>query len=150
MDGVAEESLNRQSIVSLLRFIAIRAFPKFENWQDDRQDKVIKAFAKYADVPVINGNHHPSMPRTGTAKLAIYQHLGKPQKKKVYADLTYHPKPLNTAVANSSLLIASKFGIVTLLALTSNIFSTTDTSIWPSKMRKRMAVVSVTHDIDHL
>ena len=24
---------------------------------------------------------------------------------------TYHPKPLNTAVANSSLLIASKFGM---------------------------------------
>ena len=45
----------------------------------------------------------------------IQNNLGV-QKKKYVLTWTYHPKPLNTAVANSSLLIASKFGMdVTLL-----------------------------------
>ena len=34
--------------------IAVRAFPKFIDWQEDRQDKVLAAFTKYATVPVIN------------------------------------------------------------------------------------------------
>ena len=41
------------------------------------------------------------------------------QDKKYLLTWTYHPKPLNTAVANSSVLIASKFGMdVTLLCPT--------------------------------
>ena len=47
---------------------------------------------------------------------AIQEKIGKPQNKKYLLTWTYHPKPLNTAVANSSILIASKFGMdVTLL-----------------------------------
>lgn len=46
----------------------------------------------------------------------IQERLGAPQNKKYLLTWTYHPKPLNTAVANSSILIASKFGMdITLL-----------------------------------
>jgi len=118
MDSVAEEHVIEAAQV-LSRYcdlICIRAFPKFQNWQDDRQDKVIKAFAKYSTVPVINMETitHPCQELAHMQ--AIQEKMGKPQNKKYLLTWTYHPKPLNTAVANSSILIASKFGMdVTLL-----------------------------------
>jgi len=118
MDGIAEEHVAEAAQV-LSRYcdlICIRAFPKFEDWQEDRQDKMIKAFAKYSTVPVINMETitHPCQELAHMQ--AIQEKIGKPQNKKYLLTWTYHPKPLNTAVANSSLLIASKFGMdVTLL-----------------------------------
>ncbi|MEO1137436.1 MAG: acetylornithine carbamoyltransferase, partial [Pseudomonadota bacterium] len=56
MDGEAEEHVKEAAKV-LSRYcdmIGIRAFPKFVDWQEDRNDKILNAFAKYADVPVIN------------------------------------------------------------------------------------------------
>ena len=49
MDDIAEEHVSEAAKV-LSRYcdlICIRAFPKFQDWQDDRQDKVINAFAKF-------------------------------------------------------------------------------------------------------
>jgi N-acetylornithine carbamoyltransferase len=43
--------------------------------------------------------------------LTLQEHYGDLQGKNYLLTWTYHPKPLNTAVANSSLLIASKFGM---------------------------------------
>ncbi|TQV71472.1 N-acetylornithine carbamoyltransferase [Aliikangiella marina] len=118
MTGDAEEHVIEAAKV-LSRYcdlICIRAFPKFEDWQIDRQDKVIKAFAEYASVPVVNMETitHPCQELAHMQ--AIQEKLGSAKKKKYLLTWTYHPKPLNTAVANSSLLIASKFGMdVTLL-----------------------------------
>lgn len=48
--------------------------------------------------------------------LTLQEKLGPVKNKKYVLSWTWHPKPLNTAVANSSLLIASKFGAdITLL-----------------------------------
>ncbi len=121
MDGVTEEHIIEvaQVLSRYCDMICIRAFPKFENWQDDRQDKVIKAFAKYATVPVINMETitHPCQELAHMQ--AIQELIGKPKNKKYLLTWTYHPKPLNTAVANSSLLISTKFGMdVTLLCPT--------------------------------
>lgn len=41
----------------------------------------------------------------------IEQHCGAPDGRNFLLTWTWHPKPLNTAVANSALLIASKFGM---------------------------------------
>ena len=121
MDGVTEEHIIEvaQVLSRYCDMIAVRAFPKFENWQDDRQDKVIKAFAKYASVPVINMETitHPCQELAHMQ--AIQSLIGQPKNKKYLLTWTYHPKPLNTAVANSSLLISTKFGMdVTLLCPT--------------------------------
>ena len=43
--------------------------------------------------------------------LTLQEHYGDLKGKDYLLTWTYHPKPLNTAVANSSLLIASKFGM---------------------------------------
>jgi N-acetylornithine carbamoyltransferase len=96
--------------------IGLRAFPPFVDWHTDRQDRVIRALAEHASVPVINMETivHPcqelALMRT------LQDHLGRPDGRKFVLTWTWHPRPLNTAVANSALLIASKFGLdVTLL-----------------------------------
>ncbi|MCW8997193.1 MAG: N-acetylornithine carbamoyltransferase, partial [Kangiellaceae bacterium] len=128
MDQQAEEhAIEAAKVLSrYCDLICIRAFPKFENWNEDRQDKVIKTFAKYASVPVINMETitHPCQElahmQAIQEKLAT-QGKGGTKNKKYLLTWTYHPKPLNTAVANSSLLISSKFGMdVTLLCPNEN------------------------------
>jgi len=118
MDGAAEEHIQEVAAVlsSYVDAIAIRAFPQFHDWQEDRQDLVIQSFAQYASVPVINMETivHPCQELA--LMMTIKNHFPKPQKKKFVLTWTYHPKPLNTAVANSALSISSKFGMdVTLL-----------------------------------
>src|ERR1700754_1404316 len=121
MDGDTEEHIAEVARV-LSRYvdiIAVRAFPKFVDWQVDRQDKVLESFAKFATVPVINLETitHPCQELAHA--LALQEHLGDLQNKKYVLTWTYHPKPLNTAVANSALLIATKMGMdVTLLCPT--------------------------------
>lgn len=118
MDGEAEEHVHEVARV-LSRYvdlIGVRAFPKFQRWEDDRQDKVIQGFARYATVPVINLETITHPCQELALGLAMKERLGNLQGRKFVLTWTYHPKPLNTAVANSALLIASKLGMdVTLL-----------------------------------
>ncbi len=126
MDGEAEEHAKEAAKV-LSRYcdlIGVRAFPKFADWNEDRQDKVLNAFARYADVPVINMETitHPCQELAHIMavedQLALEARPGTDGKKFVLT-WTYHPKPLNTAVANSALMIAAKYGMdVTLLCPT--------------------------------
>ena len=118
MDGDAEEHIAEVAGV-LSRYcdlIALRAFPLFQDWSGDREDAVIKSLARHASVPVINMETivHPCQELA--LMLTLKEKLGEVQKKKFVLTWTFHPRPLNTAVANSALLIASKFGMdVTLL-----------------------------------
>jgi N-acetylornithine carbamoyltransferase len=118
MEGEPEEHVHEVARV-LSRYvdlIGVRAFPKFQRWEDDRQDKVIAGFAKYATVPVINLETITHPCQELALALAMKERLGTLAKKKFVLTWTYHPKPLNTAVANSAVLIASKLGMdVTLL-----------------------------------
>jgi N-acetylornithine carbamoyltransferase len=100
--------------------IGVRAFPKFVDWSVDREDRVIKAFAKHATVPVINMETitHPCQELAHA--MALRERFGPDLRGRKYVlTWTYHPKPLNTAVANSALLIATRLGMdVTLLCPT--------------------------------
>ncbi len=118
MDGKAEEHVAEVARVlsSYCDIIAVRAFPAFEDWSVDRQDNTLDAFARYATVPVINMETivHPCQELA--LMLTLQEKLGTVTNRKFLLTWTYHPRPLNTAVANSALLIASKFGMnVTLL-----------------------------------
>jgi len=125
MDGDAEEHA-REAAKVLSRYcdmIGIRAFPKFVDWQEDRKDKILDAFATHADVPVINMETitHPCQEMAHI--MALQERLGPLEGKKFVLTWTYHPKPLNTAVANSALMIAAKFGMQpTLLCPTPDYF----------------------------
>ena len=123
MDGDAEEHIAEVARV-LSRYvdlIGVRAFPKFQDWSVDREDRVIKAFARYASVPVINMETitHPMQELAHIQ--ALQQHFGTRdlRGRKYVLTWTYHPKPLNTAVAHSAMLIATRMGMdVTVLCPT--------------------------------
>lgn len=118
MEGGAEEHIIEVAGV-LSRYadmIGIRAFPAMKNWQEDRQDFTIKELARHASVPVVNMETilHPCQEMA--LALTIKEHLGGLKGKKFLLTWVPHPRALNTAVANSALLIATRFGAdVTLL-----------------------------------
>jgi N-acetylornithine carbamoyltransferase len=125
MDGEAEEHVAEAARV-LSRFcdlVCVRAFPKFQRWEEDREDLVIRQFARYSTVPVINMETITHPCQELALMLTLKEKLGtaspRSTKPKFLLTWTYHPKPLNTAVANSALVIAAKFGFdVTLLCPT--------------------------------
>ena len=120
MDGEAEEHVAEVARVlgRYVDLVGVRAFPKFVDWSVDREDRVLKAFAKHSPVPVINLETitHPCQELAHA--MALREHFGTPdlRGKKYVLTWTYHPKPLNTAVANSAVTIATRLGMdVTLL-----------------------------------
>ena len=124
MDGEAEEHIAEVARV-LSRYvdlIGVRAFPKFSRLGGrPRGPACCSGFAKYATVPVINMETitHPCQELAHV--LALQEHFGTHdlRGKKYVLTWTYHPKPLNTAVANSALTIATRMGMdVTLLCPT--------------------------------
>jgi N-acetylornithine carbamoyltransferase len=118
MDGEPEEHVREvaQVLSRYVDAIAVRAFPKFQRWEDDREDRVIQSFAKYATVPVINMETITHPCQELALAMTLQERLGGTDGKKLLLTWTYHPKPLNTAVANSALIIAAKLGMdVTLL-----------------------------------
>ncbi len=120
MGGDAEEHV-REAARVLSRYcdlIAVRAFPRFVDWSVDRRDLVIRGFAEHATVPVINMETitHPCQELAHV--MTLQERFGVPdlRGKKYVLTWTYHPKPLNTAVANSAAMIATRYGMdVTLL-----------------------------------
>ncbi|MEO1039897.1 MAG: N-acetylornithine carbamoyltransferase [Pseudomonadota bacterium] len=113
MDGGPEEHVKEAARVlsSYVDLIAIRCFPRFENWTAEREDPLIEAYARYATVPVINMETivHPCQELA--LMMALQDRLGDVRGKDFLLTWVPHPKPLNTAVANSAVLIASKFGM---------------------------------------
>ena len=118
MDGEAEEHIAEVASV-LSRYcdlIALRAFPRFRDWSVDREDAVIQSLAEHSGVPVINMETilHPCQELA--LMMTLQDHMGPVRKKKFLLTWTWHPRPLNTAVANSALLISTRMGMdVTLL-----------------------------------
>ena len=152
MDGEAEEHIAEVAGV-LSRYcdmIALRAFPKFQDWSYDRTDPIIRALAKHSRVPVINMETivHPCQEMAHM--LTLQEHLKSVRGKKYLLTWTWHPKPLNTAVANSALLIATKFGMdVTLLCPNENYLL--DEQFMQAARQNAAAAggsFSVTHDIE--
>ena len=123
MDGDTEEHIAEVARVlsCYVDMIGVRAFPKFADWSVDRQDRVLQGFAAYATVPVINMETitHPCQELAHV--MALQEHFGTEdlRGRKYVLTWTYHPKALNTAVANSALTIATRMGMdVTLLCPT--------------------------------
>ncbi len=153
MDGDTEEHIIEVAKVlsSYVDMIAVRAFPKFIDWQEDRQDKVLNAFAQYATVPVINMETitHPCQEMAHI--LTLQEHFGTRdlRGKKYVLTWTYHPKALNTAVANSALTIATRMGMdVTLLCPNGQYILDERYMGWADQnARESGGSVQVSHDI---
>ncbi|MCG8570044.1 MAG: N-acetylornithine carbamoyltransferase [Spirochaetes bacterium] len=118
MDGEAEEHL-KDAVKVLNRYgdaLALRCFPQFKNWQEEKKDLILANMVKWSDKPVIN-METISHPCQALAMMQlIKEKLGSPKKKKMVLTWAYHPKPLNTAVANSAGMISSIFGMDLVIA----------------------------------
>src|SRR3546814_3901858 len=115
MDCEAEEHIAEVAKVlgRYVDMIGVRAFPKFVDWSLDRQDRVLQGFAKHSPVPVINMETitHPCQELAHV--MALQERFGTTdlRGKKYVLTWTYHPRALNTAVANSALTLATRMGL---------------------------------------
>lgn len=90
--------------------IGVRTFAALKDWQEERKDPVLNAFAKYASVPIINlesAMHHPC--QSLADMMTIREKLGE-GRKRVVLTWAWHPKPLPMAVPNSFALAAAQMG----------------------------------------
>jgi N-succinyl-L-ornithine transcarbamylase len=81
--------------------LAIRAFAKLENREDDYSENILKTFMKYSTIPIINmesATKHPLQALTDAITITEYK---KTKKPKVVLSWAPHPKALPQAVANS-------------------------------------------------
>src|ERR687886_2320391 len=112
MDGDKTEHV-KEFIRVLARYcsaVGVRTFAALKDWNEERRDPVLAAFAKYADVPVINlesAMHHPCQAMADM--LTVREHLGE-GRKRVLLTWAWHPKPLPMAVPNSFALAAAQMG----------------------------------------
>lgn len=112
MDGDKTEHL-AEFVRVLERYVAaigVRTFAELKDWELERTEPVLSAFARYSTKPVINlesAMHHPC--QSMADMLTIRERFGK-RKKKVLLTWAWHPKPLPMAVPNSFALAAAQFG----------------------------------------
>ena len=112
MDGDKTEHL-KEFVKVLGRYvcaIGVRTFAALQDWDAERKDPILNAFAKYARVPIINlesAMHHPCQAMADM--MTIREKLGE-DKRKVLLTWAWHPKPLPMAVPNSFALAAAQFG----------------------------------------
>jgi N-acetylornithine carbamoyltransferase len=152
MLGEAEEHVKEAAKV-LSRYcdlIAVRAFPKFENWEEDRKDVILNALAEHSDVPVINMETITHPCQEMALAMTLQEHLGELDGKRFLLTWSYHPKPLNTAVANSALVMAAKFGMDVTLLCPSDEFILDERyiDIARSDISAHGRNLEITHDID--
>lgn len=116
-EGVVMDGNNTEHLAEFVRVleryvsaIGVRTFAELKDWDAERTDPILTAFAKYASVPVINlesAMHHPC--QSMADMMTIREKLGT-GRKKVLLTWAWHPKPLPMAVPNSFALAAAQFG----------------------------------------
>src|SRR3989442_11604364 len=90
--------------------IGVRTFAQLKNWEEERTDPVLNAFAKHSEVPIVNlesAMHHPCQAMADM--MTIREKLGT-GRKRVVLTWAWHPKPLPMAVPNSFALAAAQMG----------------------------------------
>ena len=90
--------------------IGVRTFAELKDWENERTDPILEAFAEYTAVPVINlesAMHHPC--QSMADMMTIRERFGD-KRKRVLLTWAWHPKPLPMAVPNSFALAAAQFG----------------------------------------
>ncbi|TXT65673.1 MAG: N-acetylornithine carbamoyltransferase [Promethearchaeota archaeon] len=112
--GYKSESIKDTSIV-LSRYydaIGIRIFPNSVNWIYQKANNILRKFAKWSEVPIINFEddmYHPLQALTDI--FTIKEKKQECAGKKIVISWCYHPKPLPFSVPNSILLMSSRYGM---------------------------------------
>ena len=116
-DGVVMDGDKTEHVAEFVRVLArycaaigVRTFAALKNWEEERTDPVLNAFAKYSEVPIVNlesAMHHPC--QSMADMLTIREKLGA-GRKRVVLSWAWHPKALPMAVPNSFMLAAAQLG----------------------------------------
>ena len=116
-DGVVMDADKTEHVAEFVRVLGrycvasgVRTFAALKDWEAERLDPILNAFAKYSDVPIINlesAMHHPCQAMADM--MTIREKLGE-GRKKVLMTWAWHPKPLPMAVPNSFALAAAQMG----------------------------------------
>ena len=116
-DGAVMDSDKTEHVAEFVRVlerycmaIGVRTFAALKDWQEEKTDPILNAFARYASVPVINlesAMHHPC--QSLADMLTIREKLGA-GRKRVVLTWAWHPKALPMAVPNSFALAAAQMG----------------------------------------
>ncbi len=103
MNGTTAEHIKEAAAVvsQYCDIIAVRAFPTLTDKVKDESEQVLKSFAKYATVPIVNMESATAHPLQGfTDAITITEHK-KNNRPKVVLSWAPHIKALPHAVANS-------------------------------------------------
>src|SRR6185436_904907 len=116
-DGVTMDGDKTEHIAEFVRVlerycsaIGVRTFAALKDWQEERVDPVLQAFAKHSAAPIINlesAMHHPCQAMADM--MTIREKFGD-ARKRVLLTWAWHPKPLPMAVPNSFALAAVQMG----------------------------------------
>lgn len=116
-DGVVMDADKTEHVAEFVRVlgrycvaIGVRTFAALKDWEAERLDPILNAFAKYSEVPIINlesAMHHPCQAMADM--MTIREKLGA-GRKRVLMTWAWHPKPLPMAVPNSFALAAAQMG----------------------------------------
>src|SRR5256884_6784199 len=116
-EGVVMDSDKTEHVAEFVRVlgrycvaIGVRTFAALKDWQVERVDPVLNAFAKYSEVPIINLESAMQHPCQALADMmTIREKLGE-GRKKVLLTWAWHPKPLPMAVPKSFALGGAQMG----------------------------------------
>jgi N-acetylornithine carbamoyltransferase len=116
-DGAVMDTDKTEHVAEFVRVLArycsaigVRTFAALKNWEEERVDPVLAAFAKYSEVPIINlesAMHHPCQ---ALADMMTIREKRGAEPKRVVLTWAWHPKPLPMAVPNSFALAAAQMG----------------------------------------
>jgi N-succinyl-L-ornithine transcarbamylase len=103
MNGTTVEHIREAAAVmgQYCDILAIRAFPKLEDRDEDYNEELFNKFVKYCGVPVVSLESATLHPLQSFADLITIQETKKVAKPKVVLTWAPHVKPLPQAVPNS-------------------------------------------------
>ena len=103
MDGDKAEHIREAAAVmgAYCDIIGVRSFPALKDRENDYQEKVIKAFVKYADRPILNLESATVHPLQSLADIVTIEEYKKIDKPKIVLTWVPHVKALPQSVGNS-------------------------------------------------
>ena len=90
--------------------IGVRTFAALKDWREERLDPILSAFAKHANVPIINLESAMYHPCQSLADMMTIREKFGAERKRVVLTWAWHPKALPMAVPNSFALASAQMG----------------------------------------
>ncbi|MEZ5963364.1 MAG: N-acetylornithine carbamoyltransferase [Planctomycetota bacterium] len=119
MDGTAQEHV-QDAARTLSRYVSglgIRHLPRADSWAEAREEALVRAYAKYASVPVINLETEFEHPCQAVADLlTMRERLVTLRGRKLTLAWSYDPQPKSLGVSHSVLACAAAMGLHVTLA----------------------------------